>query len=319
MSCAKLSSLPFKPIQLSLSTISCAVNVQLNDKDATIPFKYTDRVIEIKSNFYKSTNPEYTHLLKRKSKTRALKVPEGALPRRERKKQGDGSCMQSCVSFVVRSHLIEGKVYDIKHFNTGKIQIPGRVTESMDDVQAVFADLVEYERTYFPHIQVTEQFYINMINYNFMLFEIINKAPEYVVRLEQLYAILTEVREGASKLQLPAHPALGTIKYEFGDPMMYINFSSPTERNPNKHIVLSVSHYGKCNIQGGHADKTPTTQIYEFALAIFRMHPDLYVPCESHARQEGYWIDGVQYMADGTCPAMRIFVDTAEQQAFVRE
>lgn len=269
---------PTTPLTLTLSTVSCSFDAQFKAEEMGPRFKATPEVPMIKSNFAITilegyTPPVNTKVLKPK------KVRKNAPHKKERKRPGNGLCMNSCVSFIVLSKVIPNKHYDIKHFHTGKIQIPGCIRSDLSDVRDAIETLLNYEKEYFPDIKLREDLYINMINYKFEAYK------GYGVDLTKILKIL-EDEQAAQSSSTPdkpleyEHPPIRKIKYTPGDSMMYIYFETPTAKNADKCIVISISHNGKCNIQGGTSNTDLTNQIYEFMLSILRK-PEVYVKAAS--------------------------------------
>lgn len=275
---------PTTPLTLTLSTVSCSLNAKFKAEEWGNKFEPTEQVPMIKSNFAIKTLPGFICNSKtiKKANKKPRKNKRIPFPKKERKRPGNGLCMNSCVSFIVLSKIIPNKHYDIKHFHTGKVQIPGCIRGDLSDVRDALTTLIEYEKQYFPDIAITEELYINMINYKF------EARRGYGVDLNKLLKILEpyvnaatdkpkdaatgdkQTIEEEKKENAPDHPPIVKIKYTPGNSMMYIYFATPTQKKANKCVVVSISHNGKCNIQGGTADLNITNQIYQFMLGILR-------------------------------------------------
>lgn len=272
---------PTKPLTLTLSTVSCSFNVSFKAEEMGPRFKATARVPMVKSNYAIDIYEGYTPSPKTKV-LKPKKVRKNAPHKKERKRPGNGLCMNSCVSFIVLSNIIPGKHYDIKHFHTGKIQIPGCIRSDLSDVRDAIESLLAYERAYFPDIKLSEDLYINMINYKFEarggygidLTKVLDILE--AERQRQLAVVATDATTADAPQAAPDHPPIKKIKYTPGDSMVYIYFETPTEKKADKCIVISISHNGKCNIQGGTADTSLTDVIYNYMLSVLRK-PSIYV------------------------------------------
>lgn len=308
------SEIPATPLTLTLATVSCSLSAQFKAEEWGGKFEPTPEVPLIKSNFAIKTLEGFTLKTQAKKTKKPRKNTKLPFPKKERKRPGNGMCMNSCVSFIVLSKIIPNKHYDIKHFHTGKVQIPGCIRADLSDVKDAITTLINFEKSYFPDVKMVEELYINMINYKFearqgycvdlnKLLKILEReqtraiiaanANNNVTEAEVNTEVKTEVRtkvdnfhvdkvevvdtaDDTDKITFPEHPPITKIKYTPGSSMMYIYFSTPTEKKAGKCIVVSISHNGKCNIQGGTSNLTLTNQIYDFMITVLRI-PRLYV------------------------------------------
>ena len=286
-----VDEVPATPLTLTLSTVSCSLSAKFKAEEWGNKFEPTEQVPMIKSNFAIKTLAgfSYTSKTMKKATKKPRKNKRIPFPKKERKRPGNGLCMNSCVSFIVPSKIIPNKHYDIKHFHTGKVQIPGCIRGDLSDVRDALNTLIEYEKQYFPDITIVEELYINMINYKFEarrgygvdLNKLLKTLEWHMPANDKLAAVMPandtsdnqDVAEQTDKDNEPMAqtcPPIIKIKYTPGNSMMYVYFSTPTQKKANKCIVVSISHNGKCNIQGGTADLTITDQIYQFMLNILR-------------------------------------------------
>ena len=284
-----VNEVPATPLTLTLSTVSCSLNAQFKAEEWGGRFEPTEQVPMIKSNFAIKTLPgfSYTSKTMKKANKKPRKNKRIPFPKKERKRPGNGLCMNSCVSFIVLSKIIPNKHYDIKHFHTGKVQIPGCIRGDLSDVRDALNTLIEYEKHYFPDIAIVEELYINMINYKFEarrgygvdLNKLLHTLEGHMSAAQQAANGMSAapvqdndntVISNESVAHVQTCPPIIKIKYTPGNSMMYVYFLTPTQKKANKCIVVSISHNGKCNIQGGTADLTITDQIYQFMLNVLR-------------------------------------------------
>ena len=265
-------TIPASPIKFCLATVSCKLNVKMHEEKMAGIYKATAEIPIVKSNFgtdIHSSCPTYIKKSHMDKLAKKMKKRQANTKKTKRKIVGDGSCMNSCVSYMVISLNIPNHYYDVKRFRTGKVQIPGCINMDLVDINTTIETIIKYERTYFPEVAIEEPLYINMMNYKFLAHQ------EYGINLTTLMDKINNDKEKYKQLY-PSAPKLSIIKYTPGNSIMYVEFLTPTDKRPTKHMTVAISHNGKCVIQGGIADDRVQYNIYEYMLCIFRNTPEIY-------------------------------------------
>jgi len=124
-------------------------NLVIDERDIN-RYKTNSSVVLIKSNYGKLIDPtyeKYFNTVEVKS-TRGRKPKERPV-KKERKKQGNGDCFQSQITFVVlgdmpNSETKSGKCeYSIKVFRNAKEQIPGCIPSHLDDILSANEKIIQ--------------------------------------------------------------------------------------------------------------------------------------------------------------------------------
>jgi hypothetical protein len=127
----------FEPLLQSTSNVnlkSKALDEAFDKIDHLVSFELTDDIQRIVSPFFKKVNPEYLAILNKPKSNRGRK-PKKDNKKKKRKKQGTGDQFSSQMTFDIKSK-IPGKLYKIKLFRKGSIQIPGsRELENADIIE----------------------------------------------------------------------------------------------------------------------------------------------------------------------------------------
>lgn len=255
---------PSFPLFVTVMTCSCYLSEAITAEEFGPKLKANDIVVQTESNFHDDKHPDYN------PKIKVCRKPKMEENIKIRKKIGKGTSMNSCVQNHIKSTINDDMVYKIKRFHTGMIQIPGCIIETISEMNIIIQRLLDYEKQYLPNIVLTKDLYIDMINYKFEI------CDEYKINLQKLYEILKDekLRQDHPEMdkKYQDHPPINLIKYTFGKDKMNIEFMLPgiMRKKDNKHITVSVTYNGKCNILGGMYDRSYTYKIYDFLLDLFR-------------------------------------------------
>ncbi|ARA71921.1 hypothetical protein BNJ_00081 [Kaumoebavirus] len=171
----KLVSKKFSPIIDTLEENMCVTFDKLRRSIATIKGRLTNvsiredlfikdveavgKIAEIHCNFGKKVNPAYsTGKPVKKSNKGRKPLPK---PKAERKLQGDGSSMNSQISFWVMTH----RIFKVKLYRTGSIQVPDCRDRNFNDVREVLEILGNYLSGVLKTDVHYEDLFATMINY----------------------------------------------------------------------------------------------------------------------------------------------------------
>ena len=287
---------PHIGLEFRVSTISASLTLVMNVKDIGSKFVAKYPVVSIGSNFGENVLPGWEKFVC-KRKRRIV----GSSESKRRKPVGSGKKMNSCAEFCIvdtTKHLTMPdvatvkfvKVYKIKLFNTGPLQISGHTSPIMDNIPAIIKNLTEYLTPYFtsPVVMTTKNpLHFTMINYCAQV------CNEYQVELEKLTSKLWEFKRKqlcVSEIPQDVLPVphdehkyhqLMITDVKFGhDSYIVIDFSvNIPNRKPrlNKTISVKVTYKSKINIRGGMGGiyEKFTIDIYKFLLSMLH-DPDIY-------------------------------------------
>lgn len=131
----------FTEYKLSTITVDAFLtNVEFHEEDMVQWATPNKRVIRVCSNFGEVIYDKYTPPLPKVKSNRGRKKKEK--PKKKRQIQGSGKYMNSQATFEVLSINIPNKIYKIKIFRNGRIQIPGVINDNLDDA----IDVIEQAR-----------------------------------------------------------------------------------------------------------------------------------------------------------------------------
>ena len=120
-----------------LSTITVEArfsNLNIKESELTVACTPDQYVVKIESNFGEKTYEHYTPPVPKPRSNRGRR--KSVKPKRKaRQVPGTGKYMNSQTTFNVISRSVPNKMYKIKVFRTGTIQIPGAIHSDLDDVQ----------------------------------------------------------------------------------------------------------------------------------------------------------------------------------------
>lgn len=133
------------PTTVTLSGILKNSDIKENTVDLYEP---NDRVVVIISNYGKKTHESYVENVPTKKSTRGRK-PKQKDNKKERKKQGNGNCFNSQITFIVRTDVEDGKKsgmckeYKFKIFRNNKLQLPGAHPDFLDEIISANYEVVD--------------------------------------------------------------------------------------------------------------------------------------------------------------------------------
>ena len=175
--------------------------------------------------------------------------------KKNRKKQGAGTDFNSQITFVVPTQLRpvspvvdpHTRVYKFKVFRTGKIQMPGARSVTIDDVVDCCEVVVDTLNAYLhydspPEEQAKlERLQLVMKNYKF----IVRLDEHYIIDLTLLYEILSRARDAGS----PAARIFNVV-YTRQLSKLSVRFLTPLKHAPHKCTLVNIFMSGKINILG---------------------------------------------------------------------
>lgn len=122
-----INEIKFTKSHINMRTIDVHLtNVEFKEEDLIHELELTDRIIEIGCNFGVITSEEMKQikLLQKTKKSNRGRKPKVEVEKK-RKRQGTGDYINCQITFVVKSDRYPDKLYKIKVFRNGRIQIPG--------------------------------------------------------------------------------------------------------------------------------------------------------------------------------------------------
>jgi hypothetical protein len=245
-------------LQITTITIdaSCA-NISFNEKELndTVIAKLNfivfndDKILKISSNFIDPDiiSDELSQKIKLKEEEIVLNSNVKKRGRKkkditqyfvqQRKKQGTGKHFNSQITFMIKSFVIPGKIYNIKLFRTGSIGVPG--INDLKDINEVLIYLVDKLKYVFDSdLLLLSTITPKMINYK-TFFVIPN---DYILNYNRLKNILNDKHKDI--LYMPI-----TIQKDKNNCLsirpMYID-----ESGKKKQYLIEMFLSGKTNIKG---------------------------------------------------------------------
>lgn len=264
-----------------ISDTTITVGAEINNlvhHEAELPklLEPTSDVLVIESNWITKIYPGYAIPTKEKTNNRGRKPKKKEPP--NRKVSGTGKCMNSQVSFTIlcrrevhKKELVgniirvpsSAKVYKIKLFRNGPIQIPG-VTDPahFDDVEGCIKLLINFLESSLNIAKGTIQHVgMNIVMRNFKFRA--NMSEYQIIR----FPALKNVLERYKGMKSPIISDIGSCD----DPRFSIIFSTPLVNNPDKEVCITMFPRGKIGILGG-LNIEPLEKICEFLTDVFRKH-----------------------------------------------
>jgi hypothetical protein len=233
---------PTTPLHTVLMMGVGHITVAFHERDNVPPFNVdTGDVKVFKSNYDFKIQPGYSYVPKKKSK------------KKPRRTMGNGTCMNSSISFIIPTDTNNCGYYDISIYRTGKYQICGIVNDDLVDIREKFATLIKYLGSYFTNIVEEKALDIILSNTRFVTYE--GKS----LVLTRVYALLQR-KTFASLSDIPFF----VHNWTEGASLMYVKFKTPLKHKPSKKICASISSKGKVNIQGGVVGYDYVDRIYKF-------------------------------------------------------
>lgn len=191
------------------STLSgVLVNVNIDERNINI-FNTNRRVVIIESNFGRKVDPSYQEYLdKVPVKSTRGRKPKAKVVKKERKKQGNGTCFNSQVTFVVMTDIPKKdspcgfKLLKFKVFRNDKIQLPGAIPQHLDTVIEATTHVIDVLNAALhpdgTNLIELKTLSVDMKNYKFYL-----KIPRgHIMSLRRLKKILVteKIKENADYL-----------------------------------------------------------------------------------------------------------------------
>lgn len=246
--------------QTTMATIEGQIsNIKFLESDLINMLETDATVVALDCNFGHKIHESYTKPVKERKSNRGRKAKP--VVKKERKKQGDGSCFNSQLTFSIRYT----EVYQIKLFRNGKIQIPHVRPEVLPEVilaarhVAKVCDIIP-TTVDAPH----ELININptMQNYKFIF---VLPTPNHKLDLT------------AMALEVPNTPCvleIEDVRYSrVNDTFLTVKYKTPLPHKPAKKTSIKVYLSGKVNISG--ALKLEHTQIiYNHISTVFVTNRD---------------------------------------------
>lgn len=246
-------------LQITTITIdaSCA-NISFNEKELndTVISKLhlivsnDDKILKISSNFIDPDiiSDELLQQIKLKEEEIILNSDVKKRGRKkkditqyfvqQRKKQGTGKHFNSQITFMIKSFVIPGKIYNIKLFRTGSIGVPG--INSLDDIKNVLIYLVNKLKNVFDSDQLLlSPITPKMINYK-TFFVIPNN---YILNYNRLKNILNDKHNDI--LYMPI-----TIQKDKNNCLSIRPMYIDDDTGKKKQYLIEMFLSGKTNIKG---------------------------------------------------------------------
>ncbi len=284
-----------KPTATAVTLKGSLKDIRFTEEDTTIidRLQVDDDLVRIKSNFGDKYLDAFKQITDSKPKHKEKK----------RKIQGDGSSLNSQITFMFRSKYLTSagkqKIYKIKVFRTGKIQLPGARTDLLLEINQKIQKIADsFNKYIYENKQVSVDYLVPcMKNYRF---EIIGNHSINLYALKQLLLGIKKYTSGQKitndnlkadsseilyvtpdtfnyeKHDILYFENIFDIKYTFEDNHLYAKFLTPTAIQEDKKIKFKFFMEGKVNILGGIEEAT-TTGCYTFLLELFRRYNDILI------------------------------------------
>lgn len=326
-------------------------NVQFHERDLIDLLIPDEDLVVYRCNYGKTIYEGYTEPVKQKTTNRGRKPK--AKPTKTRKKQGNGGDFNSQVTFVVRSNdgpepvngivLSDAKVFKVKVFRTGKLQLPGIKNESIDDV-ITCANTIAEALNFQLHPGETDPTKVtNIVNLNPVMKNykfIVKLPPRHIINMKRLKDILrtehmnqrrrpviladlAEVQEafkdGVARAEdvadvqkaydcmcdgAPEHPDIFLLKPNHTK--LSIKFSTPIFKKEKKKTRINIFMRGKINILGAF-DVEATRQICNYLHWIFKTYFKEVVVLEGGLDEDNEDCGNIEPMTNSNANAVLIF------------
>lgn len=237
-------------------------NIHFNEANLINILECNEIIVALDCNFGHKIYEHYTKPVKERKSNRGRKKKE--VVKKNRKKQGDGSCFNSQLTFTIRPPENPTAVYKFKLFRTGRLQLPNARPDTLAEIIKYtyhICTVLEHTLNNPPDlpIQLTN---INpsMQNYKFIL---TMPSPAHIIDLGAFAAIIRDT---------PAEVPISDVKYSrVNDTLIVVKFDTPIARKREKKTSLKIYQSGKVNISGGLLIEH-TTSIYEYISNLFVRH-----------------------------------------------
>jgi len=265
-------------------------NVRFEEKDLINKLcKPTKHILKIGCNYGEKFNPRYIPKEK-KTKSKRGRRPKDKKKTR-RKVQGTGRYFNSQITFVIE-HPTTGKVYQIKLFRNGVVQVPGIQVPLMTDLVEHIKILRDYLKLNFPDkdiqiiniIAVMRNYIVHLSNKfyhvdltkleNIFFKEKYSQKNKFLVSA-MLSALNTRYRDNIKNY-------LGNYNYMKMAEMTYnkdrcfslnIKFYRPNIEDPSKKTTIKLLKKGKVNFDGGNS-QLEILDLYYYLMYIYEKHKD---------------------------------------------
>lgn len=160
---------------LQLSTITAEgrlsnINFKGNEKEVINCFELTGNIIRIGCNYKELSSELYTYMTTKVKKSNRGRKPKPK-EKSTRKIQGTGKYMNSQIQFTFANDIKKKKIYHIKLFVNGSIQIPAVTDESLTLIQNEINELIKFISQYdiikIDKEKPIEQYYLISIMNNY--------------------------------------------------------------------------------------------------------------------------------------------------------
>lgn len=236
--------LEFTQSLLSTITVEAKIsNCTMNEKDLPVLCEPTSTVVVIMSNFCKKVLPGYVERVKHPGSRGRHKV---ARVQTRRQTPGTGTCMNSQTSFMVLSPSDPNKLYKVKVFRTGKVQIPGSICDDLSDAAYAISETrkviagglnVPIESLCLePAIKVV------MKNTKWAISD-----TRFIIDLDQMFQTMLEIKD---QQHLPVEFLQQNIKYN-AERYQGMIFKIRSRGSLYKHATFKVFRSGKINMTTG--------------------------------------------------------------------
>lgn len=227
---------------LKLFTCTLSAKLEINDNIKNLGERLEPResILAFNTNFIHKAQSGYENYLKEPKKP--TKKRSGGY----RKQQGDGSCFQSSIEFIVKinhSNISDNKIYKPKLYSrTGEIQIPGILMNDYSDGHLVIETLASFLNT-----NVITQGYPIMLNYRCT---VSFNNPQEMLDLKNIHCYIVEC--DPSNLPYPL------FETHFDNKTLSVRF-----KIGEKIQRISFWHSGKINIIGAKSHEN-VEKIYNY-------------------------------------------------------
>lgn len=254
----------FTPLTSStLSAQGMLKNVEFHEEDLIFALQPTGNIMKMECNYGISYNDKY-----KKPQTQTKKSNRGRKKKEKRKKnrkiQGNGLFFNSQMSFWVRSNIFTHKLYKVKVFRNGTLEIPGVLDPKMSDAWEVSKSVCDALNSCLLSDVYIIDIYSIMRNYKFQLID-----DNVLVNLNKLKNKFIEAKNYDNRFSNLCQIKYNNERY----PGLIIKFSTPTETNGTKKTTIKMFQSGKVNIDGAVSE--------EQALFYYNLLNSVYLQWES--------------------------------------
>lgn len=264
----------------TLSAQGVLSNVYFHEEDLIFSLQPYGRIMKMECNYGISHNPNYKEPEAPQKKSNRGRKPKGK-KKKNRKTQGNGMFFNSQMSFWVSSATINNKIYKVKVFRNGTLEIPGVLDPKMTDAHDV-AEIVKnaLHLCLLEDIQITELYSI-MRNYKFHIL-----SDGALISMNKLKDKFIH----AMNTKHPSVKSICQIKYNSERyPGLIVKFSTPIPSNSDKTTTIKMFQSGKVNIDGA-ISEYQALHYYNLLNDFYLMHINdiMYIPKPVDDSSSGY-------------------------------